>query len=281
MSSISVLMSVYKSEKAEYLNRSLRSIWDDQTCKPDEIVLVEDGPLGDDLIAVISSWKERLGDKLCVLKNETNIGLTKSLNKGLAYVKSEFVARMDSDDISAPQRFELQLKYMNEHPDVSIVGGSLQEFDDKHECLSVRRYPLTNNEVVKYIYKASPLAHPAVMMRRSIFDAGLRYNEQYRTSQDIALWYDALCAGYKIGNIEEVAVHFRRDANVFKRRSRKKAMNEYRIYMNGIKRLYGVVTWRYIYPMLRIMFRLMPVKIIRLVYGSNIRKIILEKFSLS
>lgn len=279
--SISVLMSVYKSEKAEYLNKALKSVWDDQTLKPDEIVIVEDGPLGEDLVAVIESWKERLQEKFSVLKNATNIGLTKSLNKGLQHVKSHFIARMDSDDISAPQRFELQVKYLNEHPDVSIVGGSLQEFDDKNECLSVRRYPQTNEEVVKYIYKASPLAHPAVMMRRSMFDAGLRYNEKYRTSQDIALWYDALCAGYKIGNIEEIAVHFRRDANVFKRRSRKKAMNEYRIYMNGIKRLYGVITWRYIYPMLRIMFRLMPVKIIRMVYGSNLRKMILEKFSLS
>lgn len=269
-------MSVYKSEKAEYLNRSLRSVWDDQTYKPNEIILVEDGPLGDDLIAVISSWKERLKDKFCVLNNETNIGLTKSLNKGLQYVKSDLIARMDSDDISSPMRFELQVKYMKDHPDVSIVGGSLQEFDEENECLSIRHYPLTNKNVIKYIYKASPLAHPTVMMRREIFDNGLKYDERFRTSQDIALWFDALCCGYKIGNLEEITIYFRRDGDVFKRRSREKALNEFKIYMNGIRRFYGLFTLKYFFPIARLIFRLMPVSVVKWIYGSKLREISLK-----
>jgi glycosyltransferase involved in cell wall biosynthesis len=101
-------MSVHKSEEAVFLDRSLKSVWDDQTLKPSQIVLVEDGPLGDDLLAVVDKWKKCLGNALCICKNEVNLGLTKSLNIGLAHVTSDLVARADSDDISAPHRFELQ-----------------------------------------------------------------------------------------------------------------------------------------------------------------------------
>lgn len=274
---ISVLMSVYKSENPAYMDRALRSVWDDQTLKPDEIVLVQDGALGDELNDVITQWKTRLGAKLVTLRNETNLGLTKSLNKGLQHAKGKFIARMDSDDVSCPKRFESQVNYLNAHPEITIVGGSLQEFDAENECLNVRYYPQTPEEVKRYIYKASPLAHPTVMMRREMFDNGLKYDERFRMSQDIALWYDALCAGYRIGNLDEVTICFRRDGDVFKRRSRQKAYNEFKIYMNGIRRYYGLFSWKYIYPIARLVFRLMPVSVVKWIYDSKMRKKVLEK----
>ena len=275
--SISVLMSVYKAEVATFLDRALQSVWTDQTLKPNEIILVEDGTLGKELSNIIMKWKSLLGDKLIILHNETNIGLTKSLNKGLKYVKSEYIARMDSDDISHPKRFERQQNFLNKHPEVSIVGGSLQEFDANNPCLSIRHYPLHNSDVLKYIFKASPLAHPTVMMRRSLFTPELQYNEKYRTSQDIALWYDVLCAGHQISNIEDITIYFRRYNEFFKRRSREKAYKEFKIYINRISRLYGIFTWKYIYPIARFCFRLLPVFAVKQIYGSSIRKIVLEK----
>ena len=230
--SISVLMSVYKSENPEYLDRALKSVWNDQTLKPEEIILVEDGPLEKDLQNVIESWKKYLNDKLILIHNETNLGLTKSLNKGIKYVNSEYIARMDSDDISDPMRFERQINYLQKHPEIDVLGGSLQEFNDENPKLNVRHYPLTPEACRKYIVKASPLAHPTVMMRKRIFDNGITYNERYRTSQDIALWFEILSKGYKIANIPEVTIYFRRDDGVFKRRNRSKAINEFKIYMN-------------------------------------------------
>lgn len=270
-------MSVYKSENPAYMDRALRSVWDDQTLKPDEIVLVQDGALGDELNDVITQWKTRLGAKLVTLRNETNLGLTKSLNKGLQHAKGKFIARMDSDDVSCPKRFENQVNYLNAHPEITIVGGSLQEFDAENECLNIRHYPQTPEEVKRYIYKASPLAHPTVMMRREMFDNGLKYDERFRMSQDIALWYDALCAGYLIGNLDEVTICFRRDGDVFKRRSRQKAYNEFKIYMNGIRRYYGLFSWKYVYPIARLVFRLMPVSVVKWIYDSKMRKKVLEK----
>ena len=276
MATISVLMSVYHSEKAEYLNRSLQSVWDDQSLKPNQIVLIEDGPLGEELHKVIDKWKERLQDVFCIVKNEKNIGLTKSLNKGIQYITSELIARADSDDISMPTRFALQEKFLAEHPDVDILGGAMQEFNEDNDCLNVRRYPSTHEQARKYIMKASPLAHPSVMMRKKIFDEGLRYNEEYRTSQDVALWFDALNAGYHIANLDDIILLFRQNSSVFKRRGRAKAWNEFKIYIKGIYRKKGLFTFYYVYPLSRLLFRLMPARLIELVYKSNMRNKMLQ-----
>lgn len=273
---ISVLMSVYKSEKAAFLDRSLQSVWDDQTLKPNQIVLILDGELTEPLYATIDVWKEKLGDVLTILKNEQNLGLTKSLNKGIKVVTSDLIARMDSDDISTPERFRLQHDYLMEHPDVDIVGGFLQEFDETNDCLNVRRYPQSLVASRRYIKKASPLAHPTVMMRKKMFDEGLAYDERFRTSQDVALWYDAILKGYNISNVPEVTIKFRRDGDVFKRRGKKKAFNEFKIYMNGIYRMHGIFCWYYVYPISRLAFRLMPTCIVKYIYGSKARQKVLQ-----
>ncbi len=275
---ISVLISVYKSENPMYLNRALKSVWDEQTRKPDEIILIEDGPLGNDLSAVIEKWKMCLGSSIFViLSNNVNMGLTKSLNKGIEYVHSEYVARMDSDDISDPLRFEKQVAYLEKHPEVDVVGGALQEFNEANDCLNIRHYPQTPEESRNYILKASPLAHPTVMIRRRVFDSGIRYNEKYRTCQDVALWFELIAKGYKIANIPDITIYFRRDDSVFSRRkSKKNIWNEFRIYMCGIYSLQGLFTWKYIYPISRLVFRLMPAFIIKWVYGSKLRKGLLQ-----
>ena len=274
---ISVIMSVYKTEEPKYFEEALKSIWDDQSRKPEQIVLVEDGPLTNGLSAVITRWKEKLGGVLCVCKNETNLGLTKSLNVALNHVTSDLVARMDSDDRSDPRRFERQEAYFESYPDVDIVGGALQEFDEEHENLNIRHYPLTHEEAIKYIMKASPLAHPAVMMRMKMFHEGLKYDERFRMSQDIQLWFDAIMKGYHIGNIPEVVLYFRRAGDVFKRRSRVKAKNEFKIYMNGIYRMHGLWTTAYRYPIARYIFRNLPTPIVKWIYGSKLRNQVLKK----
>lgn len=268
---ISVLMSVYRKETTAHLDRSLKSIWDDQTRKPDQIVLVEDGPLTDELYAVIEKWRKVLGEKLVSPRNETNLGLTAALNKGLEYVTSDLVARNDSDDLSAPVRFELQMHYIEQHPEVDVLGGAMQEFTDDNPCIGVRYYPVDN--IRKYICKASPVAHPTVMMRMRIFrEGGIRYDDRYPMNEDIALWYDILRNGYTISNTDDVVYFFECSGGMFERRSRQKAWPEFKVYMRGIKDLYGIFSWRYVYPLSRLTFRYMPVSIIAKIYGSSMRR---------
>ncbi|MDE5876441.1 MAG: glycosyltransferase [Muribaculaceae bacterium] len=277
MATISVLMSVYKFEKAANLNQSLHSVWSDQILKPIEIILVEDGSLNKDLYDVIDEWKKVLGNKLVLLMNEANLGLTKSLNKGIEIAKGDYIARMDSDDISNPERFNRQAAFLDQNPDIDVVGGSIQEFNHNNNNIFIRKFPLEASEVRKYICKACPVAHPTVMIRRRVFDAGNRYNEKFRTSQDIALWYELVSKGYKIANIEYITLKFRREDDVFKRRSTKKAKDELIIYLNGIKKLHGIFSWRYIYPLMRYFFRIMPTSLVKTIYGSTLRKKVLNK----
>lgn len=276
MEKISVLMAVCPSENPEYLDRAIQSIWSDQILRPSQIILIKDGKLGDKLEKVITKWISIITIPFSIIGNERNIGLTKSLNIGLKYATGDFIARMDSDDISLPHRFEHQVEFLESHPEVDIIGGQLQEFNSTNDNLGIRKYPLDNDAVLKYIHKACPLAHPTVMMRRRIFDNGIRYDERYRTCQDIALWFDVLIAGYKIANLDEVTIKFRRDSDLYKRRSRKKGRNELRIYSSGIRRLYGLWTFKYIYPFARYLFRMMPVKVIKAVYSSRFRTKLLQ-----
>lgn len=277
MVNIAVLMSIYKNDDPIFFQEAMDSIWTNQTLKPDQIILIQDGVLPDNLVQIINDWKQRLGDILTLHKNKENLGLTKSLNAGLKYVKAKYIARMDSDDKSDPLRLEKQVAYLENHPEIAILGGSIQEINEKNDFINIRTYPLNPEDSRNYIAKASPLAHPAVMMRHKIFEYGLKYNEAYKTSQDIALWFDALKAGFKISNIEDVVLYFRITESTFERRNRNKAINEFKIYMNGIKDMFGF-TPKYIYPISRLGFRLMPTTFIKLIYNNSIlRNRLLQK----
>ena len=271
---LSILMSVYHRETGQNLDLALDSIWTKQTRKPDQIVLVQDGPLTEELYAVIEKYKKICGSALCSPVLEKNSGLVVALNTGLEYVTCDLVARMDSDDISSLDRFEKQVKFMEENPDIDVSSGSLQEFSEANPCISIRRYPKI--DIKKYIAKASPLAHAASIMRMKIFrEGGLRYDKNYHMNEDIALWFDVLRKGYKMSNIDDIIYYVRSDGGMMQRRSRMKAKTEFYAYMRGIKDLYGF-SWRYIYPITRYVFRLLPPSVIEVIYGSKIRTLFLK-----
>jgi len=275
---IAVLMSVYKNEKADRLERCMKSIWDDQTRKPDQIILVEDGPLPEELHEVIASWQKRLQEIMDLLVNEENLGLTKSLNKGISVVKTDLIARMDTDDQSNPSRFEVQEKFLREHPEIDVLGGAYNIMNDRGEVQYAKYFKHSHEEMMKQICWRCPLSHPTVMMRTSMFsEKGLRYNEEFRNSQDIALWVDAVLAGCKFANTDDVVLNFTEDDDVYKRRGKVRAMNEYKSFSRAAKLLYGKYSWRRILPMMRYCFRRMPVKSINMIYHSKWFKRIYKK----
>lgn len=275
--SIAVLMSVYIKEKPEYLDMAMKSIWIDQTLKPAQVIIIQDGDLTPELLQVLEKWRWIIPEGCFVYhKNDKNLGLTKSMNIGIRYVKEKYIARIDSDDICLPEKFEKQYEYLESHPEISILGTQVQEIDAEGVYTKLRYYPQTNKEIIRYIPRATPLQHSNVMMRTQMFRDGISYNEKYRMTQDLALWFDALCAGYKIANLPEVLFLFRISNDTMGRRNRTKAYNEFQIYMNGIWRLYGLFTWRYVYPILRLCFRLMPKTFIKFIYGSKVRSAALK-----
>jgi glycosyltransferase involved in cell wall biosynthesis len=240
----SVLMSIYHKEKAEYFNRAMQSIWDDQTIKPTEIVLVEDGKLTDELYEIIGTWKSKLK---CILKTiplKQNIGLALALNEGLKYCNYDFIVRMDTDDISTPQRFEKQLEFLEKNPEIDVVGTYIREIDENENIVKeLVKFPLTHSELYTFFSKRDPLAHPTTIFRRSFFDKTGNYRTDLHLAEDTLLWYDGFLSGCKFANIDYVGLNFRRTSDFYKRRAniqKSIGLLKYRLFNINRKLNYGI-----------------------------------------
>lgn len=213
MEKYSVLMSLYKNEHPEYLRLSLDSMIN-QTIKPDEIVLVEDGHLTNELYEVIEEYKSYLH----IVVNKVNLGLGLALNIGLKECRNELVARMDTDDISKPDRCEKQLKRFEEKPELSIVGSYIDEFVGVPDnIISQRIVPVTSEAIYKYAKRRSAFNHPTVMYRKSAVLSEKGYSDLKR-NQDVDLFGRMLFKGYKAENIDESLLWFRSSNELAERR---------------------------------------------------------------
>lgn len=215
--SFSVLMSVYSKTNAEHLHQALLSVYDDQTYKPSEIVLIQDGPVSASVVEKLTEWQKRLDRKFKWVKQEKNIGLAKSLNHGLNYCSYELIARMDDDDISLPHRFELQYRYMVSNKNIGVLGGQVEERDSNlHARISQRIVPVNHLQIVKFSKSRSPINHPSVMFRKSIIYEFGGYPEVY--PEDYALWGKLICNGVIFHNLPQKLVVMRtEDALTYRR----------------------------------------------------------------
>ena len=160
----SVLIAVYAKETSDHLAQSLESIFH-QELPPDEVVLVEDGPLTTELDAVVSCFKEA-HKELHIVKLSQNQGLGLALREGHAHCQYDIVARMDSDDISKPQRFNSEMAWLEAHPETDIVGCWTDEFaDESGEVISTRRLPEDHEALLRFSRYRNPMNHPTVMFR--------------------------------------------------------------------------------------------------------------------
>ncbi len=212
----SVLMSVYEKEKAEFLKQSIDSILGQTVC-PNDFVLVCDGVLTRELYEVIDSVKKENPGLFQVISLSENRGLGEALKEGLSYCRNEFVARMDSDDISVKNRCELQLAVMDREQ-ADIVGGWVEEFEkEPMEQGAVRRVPEYGEEIVQYAKKRNPFNHPTVMFRREAVLRAGNY-QPCRGFEDYHLWVRMLEIGCKGYNIPAVLVHMRGGNGMYQRR---------------------------------------------------------------
>lgn len=268
----SVLMSVYKSESPIFFNESMSSIWDDQILKPDEIVLVQDGPVTLELNEIISSWEIRLCRILKVVIIPRNLGLGKALSEGLTHCSYELVARMDTDDISLPHRFQHQIDFMCDHPNISACGGWIKEFSiDKNLPNAERRLPCPFDEVRMFARRRCPLNHMTVMFRKSHILAVGGY-ASLKNSQDYHLWGKLLGAGYQLSNLPDYLVLARAEENLFLRRGGWKFVNiELQLQREFVRS--GFIGWpRAIYNLfLRLPVRLAPNTLRRYLYKKVFR----------
>ncbi|MDU6552955.1 glycosyltransferase [Finegoldia magna] len=211
-------MSVYYKERPEYLRQAMESIFN-QTVLTNDFVLICDGPLTEELDAVINEFKHIHEDILNVYRIENNVGLGNALNLGISKCKNELVARMDSDDISRKQRCEKQLEIFEKDDSIDIVSGTIEEFvGDIKNVKSCRNLPEKNQDIIKFAKSRSPFNHACIMYKKNkVIEAG-SYKDFYFL-EDYYLWIRMLNSGCQGYNIQEPLLWVRAGNDMYKRRS--------------------------------------------------------------
>lgn len=271
----SVLMSVYFKESADNLERALQSLIN-QSLKPDEIVLVKDGTLTTDLDEVIDSFVKLDQVHVNVISIAQNSGLGNALCVGLNSCNYDYVARMDSDDISDFYRFERQIRFLEENSNIDVVGCNLAEFDCEIGDSSLKKVcPELHEDIVRRIRLRSPLNHPTIMFkRRPVIEAG-GYNSETLMFEDYALFLRLWKAGLILHNIPEILYYMRVDSNlnsIRRRRGWKYLLHE----INFLKYAHKIGAFTKLdqlkYAILRFPIRLLPIQLVFLIYKYFLRK---------
>lgn len=199
---VTVLMSVYNGER--YLNEAVDSILS-QTFTDFEFLIIDDAST-DRTPEILRGYDD---PRIRIVTNEENLGLTKSLNKGLALARGEYIARMDADDISAPERLEKQVSFLERNTDIGVLGTNVQYVDDFGNPLQILKWPSCDSLIKWRLCFMNPLAHPSILIRRKLLTNIGGYNEEITFAQDYDLW-GRLSLITQFGNHEEVLLHLRK-----------------------------------------------------------------------
>jgi glycosyltransferase involved in cell wall biosynthesis len=212
----SLLMSVWGGDDPEFLDAAFRSAVHDQTRRPDDVVLVQDGPVPPTLAKVIGELVESSPVPTTLLALDANVGLGVALDQGMAACAHDIVARMDADDIALPHRFAVQVPLVEQG--VDLLGSSLLEFDDDPTDVVGRRVPPIDPEtIVRYARFHQPFNHPTVVYRRSVVEAAGGYRH-LALMEDYLLFAKMIGQGARVGNVAEALVLYRVGAGAYARR---------------------------------------------------------------
>lgn len=259
---VSVIMATF-NETPEFITESIQSILD-QTYTNFEFIILDDST-NDDTKTAIDKMASR-DSRIKIIRKTERMGFVPALNEGLRIAKGDFIARMDGDDISYPYRFEVQLKYFSEHPEVDILGGALDIINEDGNVISRRIYPLQGLPLKFYTILRDPIAHPTVMMRRERLKQW-QYDESYRRGEDIELWLRLRNEGANMRNIGNPLLKYRVIPNMETKRDSNHFKYVYRARLSNFN-------WKYCgfdIPSLiaAYMYQRLPVSLVRFVYGKE------------
>lgn len=218
MIDFTVITSVYRNDKPEFVHTALDSMLIEQTITPTEILLVRDGVVPSELENVLEEYETAYPKIMHILRLEKNGGLGKALKLGVENAKYEIVARMDSDDICLPYRFEKQLRYMELHPECDIVGGQMTEFiGNADNIVGKRVVPESNEDIYKYMKSRCALNHVTVMFRKEAVLKVGNYQDWF-WNEDYYLWIRMMMAKCVFANLPDLLVNVRSGEDQYARR---------------------------------------------------------------
>lgn len=266
LDNFSVLMSVYAAESGSNLKMSLQSVLD-QTLKPKEFILVEDGPLTDELYSVIQWFEDFASFDVIKIKNEKNLGLGPSLNKGISAISTPYIIRCDSDDINIPVRFEKQIQFMLSN-DLDLSSTPVKEFDcGIDEIIGIKSIPEDEESIIKMSKYRNPINHMSACYKKaSIIKAGMYEDIPY--FEDYFLWLKMINLNMKIRNYVMPLVYARRDRGFYLRRSGIQYVKK-ELYFQKERYNYGMINFgEYIWiSLVRILPRLASKKVLKKIYS--------------
>ena len=234
---VAVLMAVHANADPAHLDEALASMRA-QTYRNLRLFLYVDGPWHETHEVVLTKHVRNEKGFDCIVRGEGPVGLPAGLNRlidlAIQDPRIDYMARMDADDISVPERIACQVAFLREHPDVAIVGTWCIEFSQPGVPLFHKRLPSDISEIRRFMLYRSPLAHPTVMFRREVFESGQRYSPTMKIMQDYELWTRLLAAGFIISNVPQYLLWFRMADGFYERRA-------------GIHRAWGEVKLRWHY----------------------------------
>lgn len=234
MAQLSVLMSLYIKEKPEYARECFESLLS-QTVRADEWVIVEDGPLTDEMYALLEEYQRKYPGLIKRIPFEKNQGLGLALQAGVPECRNELIARMDTDDIARKDRFEKQLDQFFKNPSLDICGSNIDEFEnDPKTIVAHRRVPQTDSEIKAYQKRRDAFNHMTVLFKKkSVLNAG-NY-QSCPLMEDTYLWVRMIQSGIEALNIQEPLVYVRIGKDMYKRRG---GWSYFLKYKEGRKKVY-------------------------------------------
>ncbi len=203
---VSVVIAT-RNDEPHYLAEAIESIAA-QTYGNWELVIADDST-DSETIRVLDSYRAALGEKYKVVHNDPPLGLPRSINAAIDLARGELIARMDGDDVCLPDRLEVQVAFLGDHPEIGIVGGDIEIVSRELRHLSFRRYRKDAKDLERMSFIRNPLAQPTVMLRKSVLEKIGGYDPKCERAEDYELWLRAIKNRVGIANMEKVLIKYR------------------------------------------------------------------------
>lgn len=232
----SVLMAVYGKDNPDYYKVALESVTTNQTLKPNQIVIVFDGPVPIEIEENTKAVEHNNLDIVFkIIRLSTNQGLAAALNAGLRECAFEYVARMDSDDYAVSDRFKKQIEYLQRYPEIDVLGGTIAEFvEDPLKTDSKRTVGCSHGEILRMAKHRTPFNHMTVVYRKSKVLAVGGYDVEFGKLEDYKLWVDMIDSGCRMANLNDVLIHMRIGNGLLDRRSNKREIQDWDKLQNDL-----------------------------------------------
>ena len=242
-------MAVYNKDRPEWFKQAMESLLN-QTLISNDIIIIADGPLTPQLDAVLNQYANI--KSISIIRLKINQGLGNALNIGIEQAKNKLIARMDSDDISIPNRFELQIAEFSKNPKLDILGGQIAEFiNSPEEIFAYRIVPTTYLEIKKFARRRNPFNHPTVMYKKSTIQRLGCYDVSAIRIEDYDLWLRAISQNAVCANLDIILLNYRSTIDAMKRRKTLISLNNHikararfysKKYISLSDFIYGVAT---------------------------------------